>query len=322
MTPIVSVTGPVEAAKLGIVDCHDHLLIRPGVGPASDPQLHLTDYAEATAEAAAFRDAGGGAIVDAMPTSCGRDAQGLAHIAQATGVTVIATAGFHTSDYYHPQHWAHQYSAEQQAELLHAEITQGIDRYDYAGPIIERLDIRPGVLKVATPYNSIDDFAIRAIEIVGAVHDLCGLPLLTHAAHGTIPDRQISAIIRAGVPPDRVAISHVDRNPDGPLLAEVASTGAYLLFDGLGRESYRPMSMVIAAIIELIDRGYKSKVLLGADVAKRSLRRASGGPGISGLVDVTIAALRRERIPESDIELMTTTNAVTWLTGSTFPDRE
>lgn len=302
MTPSVrTVLGDVPADALGAVDAHDHLLICGGPATVADPDVLLDDEAQAVAEAAAWRDAGGGTIVDAMPCGCGRDAAALARVAREAGVHIIATTGLHKQEYYDSLHWARRYSAEQIAQLLIDECELGIDRWDYCGPLVERTAVRPGLLKFATGYNAIRPMERRAIDAVCAAHLATGLPVITHADHGTLALQHIELLCEGGVPAHRVSINHMDRNPDAGLHLAIAQSGACLTYDGLARERQRPVSTVVALAVHLIEEGHGDQLLLGGDIARRSLRRSNGGPGAAGLLEHFATRLRAEGLSDHAI---------------------
>lgn len=303
MTAFVrTVLGDVPANALGAVDAHEHLLITGGPATVADPDVLLDDEQQATEEAVAFRRAGGGTIVDAMPCGCGRDAVGLTRVARDAGVHVIATTGLHKQEYYDGLHWARRYSGDQIAQLLIDECRLGVDRWDYAGPLVERTEVRPGLLKFATGYNAIRPMERRAIEAVTAAQLATGLPVIAHADGGTLALEQIELLRDAGVPLERLAINHMDRNPDPGLHLAVAQTGAYLTYDGLARERQRPVSAVVDLVARLVEHGHGDQLLLGGDIARRSLRRANGGPGAAGLLDQFVPRLRAEGLTDDAVD--------------------
>jgi predicted metal-dependent phosphotriesterase family hydrolase len=297
-----TVLGDVRTDELGAVDAHEHLLIVGGPATVADPDVLLDDESQATEEAVAFRRAGGGTIVDAMPSGCGRDALGLARVARAAGIHVVATAGLHKQEYYDGLHWARRYSSDQIAALLIDECRLGLDRWDHCGPFVERTEVRPGLLKLATGYNAIRPMERRAIEAVTAAQLATELPVITHADGGTLALEQIELLTGAGVPVARIAINHLDRNPDAGLHLAIAQTGAYLTYDGLARERQRPTSAVVALIACLIENGHAGQLLLGGDIARRSLRRSNGGPGAAGLLDDFIPRLRAEGVSDDVLD--------------------
>ena len=77
-----------------------------------------------------------------MPPSSSRSSR-------RTGINVVAPTGLHHDRYYGPAHWSHRISVEELVDLFVADITDGIDAYDYAGPVVRRTPFRAGVIKVA-----------------------------------------------------------------------------------------------------------------------------------------------------------------------------
>ena len=67
--------------------------------------MQLTDVDTAINEVAMYRDAGGGAIVEATTIGIGRAPEALVRISRATGVHVVMGAGFYV-DAVHPEDMA------------------------------------------------------------------------------------------------------------------------------------------------------------------------------------------------------------------------
>lgn len=297
-----TILGDVPVDQLGAVDAHEHLMIVGGPATRSDPDLKLDSVDDAIAEAESFAAAGGGTIVDAMPTGCGRDAAALAHVAHATGLHVIATAGFHRPRYYDDLHWARRYPTELLAEVITGEVESGFDRWDLAGPKVERLPYRPGILKAATGYHSVDQNEHRMLVAVAMVHEASGLPILTHAEHGTHADRQLDIFEAEGVESSRVAISHMDRNPDYGLHRDLIERGAFLIYDGLFRERYRPLTDVADVLGRIADAGLAGNIMLGGDLGRKSMRKSAGAPGVAGLLEEFAPQLVRMGVSESVVQ--------------------
>lgn len=280
-----TVLGDVDPATLGVVDAHEHLIIAGGPAVMRDRDLLLDNEDEARTELEAFRDAGGGAVVDALPTGCGRRPLMLERVSRLSGVAVIATSGFHTDPYYDPTHWARSAHHDHLVELILHECDAGIDAVDDE-PSTDRepTGVRPGLLKVATSYWAAGPQEQRWLRAVAEVHQRTGLPVLTHTEHGTYALEQLALLRDAGVAAERVIMSHLDRAPDPQVLLAVADQGATICLDGLFREKYRPLSDVVDAVEVLVARGHADRIVLGGDIARRSLRRASGAPGIAGVL--------------------------------------
>ncbi|HET7724453.1 MAG TPA: phosphotriesterase-related protein [Propionibacteriaceae bacterium] len=277
--------GDVAPETLGVVNAHDHL-IRTGAGEVYIEADHLLDDVDkAVEEATYFVDASknwspdGGTIVDMCPANCGRDVDKLAEVnAKVPGLQIIIATGFHREHVYLEtrSHWVSRYSVDQIADLLIADITQGIDRHDYSGPIVDRTSYKAGVIKVATAYGKITPFERKCMEASAKAAIETGCPINTHTTYGTCGLEQAQTLIGLGVPADQIAIGHIQRNADVYYLQQILDTGVYLEIDGTYRIKYQPDSNRITELRELGAKGYGKRLLLGTDSGKRSYQKAYG----------------------------------------------
>lgn len=277
--------GDVAPELLGVINAHDHL-IRIGAGEVFIDADHQLDSVEkAVEEAAYFVSASrnwsdrGGTVVDMCPINCGRDVERLAEVeSKVDGLQVILATGFHQEKVYleTQSHWINRYSVDKVAELVIADITEGIDKHDYSGPIVERTPYRAGVIKVATSYGKITKFEHKCIQAAAIASIETGCPINTHTSGGTCGLEQAELMISLGVPADRIAIGHIQRNADIWYLTQILKTGVYLELDGTARLKYQPESNRIMEFRELGEAGYGDRLLLGTDSGKRSYQKAYG----------------------------------------------
>jgi phosphotriesterase-related protein len=298
-----TVLGDVDASTLGFVSSHDHVLIGDGLGARTNPDLLIDDVDAAVQELTLFKEAGGRTIVDAMPLDCGRDPVGLVEVSRRTGVHIVATTGFHTPMYYESRHWSTQLSAEAIAVLLVAEVEEGMDRFSYGGPHIDRLPARAGLVKVASERGRIASVTEKLLDAVAQCSLRTGSPILTHTEHGTMGLHQVQMLTDLGVRPDAILISHMDRNHDRGYHAELAATGAWLVYDGPSRAKYHTPGEVADLIAVACDAGAERRVLLGMDLALRSYRVSYGGsPGMGFLPKVFLDVLRERGFSQASVE--------------------
>ncbi len=302
-----SVAGDLPAESLHHVDCHDHLFLDLGCSVPNRGEMLLDSEEETLDELSAFRAAGGGGVLCATPIALGRRPAALSQVSNSSGVPVIASGGFHKSAYYPPDHWVQRYPLVTVAELVHEDATLGIDAYDYAGPRVERTEIRPGVLKAGADFWRLAGREADLHRIVAEVAFAIGLPVILHIEHGADPHPALDVIASTGLELDRVLVSHLDRTPDAELHASVAARGAYLVYDGLYRERYRPVGVLLDVIESLASRGHLDQLLLGGDLASRKLRRVAGAPGVAGLLTV-LAPRIRARLGDEVLEQLLTSN--------------
>lgn len=297
---IQTVLGPVSPQDLGVTYSHEHLIIRGGVGVIREPGFKLPSVDKMLAELNSFKAVGGKALVDMMPVDTCRQPADLVRLSREAGVHVIAATGFHKDMYYDDEHWIHTYSVKQIARLLIQELTEGMDRRSYNGPLVERLEARAGVIKLATEYNFATKTQRKLMEAIGEAHRATGFPVSTHTEQGTLAIEQVRWLGEAGVAPDGILVGHLDRLPDPGYHKEVAATGAFVIYDGPSRAKYGPDSRVIALIQEMIGAGRGKQILLGSDMARASYLRAyGGGPGLDYILTRFLPRLRSEGVSET-----------------------
>lgn len=312
---IETVLGPIAPETLGVTDAHEHVFIRACYATQKEPQWLLDDVDRAVQEVDTWKRAGGQALVDTMPLGCGRSVLALQEISRRTGVHILAVSGLHKEGLYDAGHWVHRYAVEQIAELLVAEITEGMDEFAYAGPLVQRTTARPAALKVASEYHYISALEHKLFEAVALAHVRTGVPITTHTEHGTALLEQVALLERFGVRPGSIMLGHVDRNPDLGYHREAASTGCFLIYDGASRVRYHPDSSLVALIAGMVGAGFGDRILLGQDMANRSYRVSyGGGPGLGYMLGRYVPRLRAGGLDDAAIMRILVTNPARALT--------
>lgn len=308
-----TIDGDINPSQLGTVNAHEHL-IRMGGGEilhdGEDMRLDDTDKAveEATSYVVGSKNflSMGGTIVDLCPIDCGRSITHLLEISsRVADLHIIVTTGFQKSHLYADEatHWLSRYSVDQITELLIADIEEGVDEHDYSGPIVKRSSGKAGVIKVATGYGVISKLEHKIIEAAAAASVQTGCPINTHTQHGTCAVEQCDLLIGYGVNPAKIAIGHVQRNPDVYALSEITERGCYVMFDGTYRLKYLPDSSREMLVRELTAGGYGKQILMGTDSGKKSYQKAYGA--VAGVdYDMTVFGprLRKQGFDEQIVQ--------------------
>lgn len=312
---IRTVTGDITSVQPGVVYAHEHLIIDSPVIAASFPHIHLHDVDAAVEEAGLSRQAGAALFVDAMPASAGRDVARLRSISERSGVAIVATTGLHHDRYYGPLHWSNRVSADELTELFIADLVEGVDEFDYTGPIVRRMASRAGIVKAATGGETLDARDVRNLNAVGNASVATGAPVLTHCEGGRGGLAQIDELAGMGVPVTAIILSHVDKTKDLHYLADLAETGVYLELDQTLRQYERGVeSITVRAIAALLEAGFGSQLVLGTDGARRSLWTSLGGtPGLAWLASSFSPLLRQVGLTDEQVTAVMRTNAVTAL---------
>lgn len=278
---IRTVLGDIDCSELGRLNYHEHLFQSSPLLPGED----LDDEDASGQEARELRISGFDAMVDATPLGLGRRPAAIARVSAASGVRVVMTTGMHRAEHYGSGHPLLGLSSSQLADAFIADLTveacEPGERRAQGGGDAPLASPKAGVLKTAAGYWNIDRHAARTIEAVAGAHRATGAPVMVHLESGTAGFEVLEALEREGVSPSRVALAHIDRNPDPGLHLELASTGAYLGYDGAARAKNWPDSVLIDCLSKTIEGGAGDHVLLGGDVARASRYRAYGGmPGL------------------------------------------
>ena len=298
MSFVRTVLGDIDPGTLGVTYAHEHLVIDGGRPVLMNPDFDLGDVGSMASEVAQAAALGLRSVVDAMPCDAGRSAVKLADLSRQTGVNIVAPTGLHHERYYGPAHWSHRVSVDELADLFVADIEEGIDANDYAGPIVHRTAIRAGVIKVAGSDGGPSSRDLRVFEAAAQAHRRTGAPILTHCEGGMGALEQVRALMDLGVAPGHVALSHVDKIVDRGYHRELLGSGAVGEYDGSFRWGDQPNG-TLQLIAWAVDDGLDDRILLGMDAARRGYYRVHGGsPGLTWLLDGFTAAMAERGLDE------------------------
>jgi predicted metal-dependent phosphotriesterase family hydrolase len=284
MAHVVTVLGDISPQEMGITYSHEHLISAPPARISSlDPDLILDDEEAIIRELAIFKAHGGKTICDASAIDYGRNIKAVARVAKASGMHVIATAGFNKALYF--DEWISKATLESLQERIHKEITAGIEGTPH----------KAGLLKFGTSYGLMKPAEVKTARAVCRVQRETGAPLFTHTEFGTLGLEQIALLKEEKVDLARVCIGHQDRNPDLWNIRKIASQGCFVGIDQIGKVKYYTDQVRIDLIIALAEKGLQEHVMIGGDLARRSyLTSYGGGPGYGYIVGPFMQRLREE----------------------------
>jgi phosphotriesterase-related protein len=300
-----TVLGDVDASSVGPTLVHEHLIIDNHLIATEYPHIHLPSVDEAVAELAPCAAEGLGCMVDAMPAAGGRHPDRLAAISKRSGVAIVAMTGLHTPKYYVHHPWAIEAAPEDLEELFVADIEVGMDRYDYTGPLVDRTDIRAGVIKVATDTESVSARAQRLIVAAVGAARRTGAPILTHTEGGLGAFQQLEEFTRLGFPLTRVVVSHTDKVQDAGFHQDLLQSGVMVEYDQALRQPPGSDNWTAYLTAQMVESGYVDQLMFGTDGARRTLWTSlGGGPGLSWMRTGFIDALRDRSVSPADIATM------------------
>ncbi len=301
-----TVVGDLPATSaLGICDAHEHVVMRGEWLAEHFPEFVLADLDRTLVDLRGFRAAGGGWIVDSMPTGAGRDVALLAQASEQSGVPIVCPTGVHQKRYYPSKHPLLSLDRDRLVELFVREITAGID--DGAGT----LDFRAGVIKVASSGERLTRREKERFVAAALAQRQTGCPILTHTSGGREAYEQVAVLVGHGATSSQVVLSHCDKNADTSYHRELLEAGVCLEYDQHFRQLSRGERSVGAdMIVELVDE-FPNQLLVGMDMARQEYWRGYGGrPGLAWLMTDLLPLLRRSGVSERQIIGISIENAV------------
>jgi len=328
MSTVTSVTGPVDSADLGITLSHEHIVndvtswshLPESLGwdpedlahrPVStdllwdlrhDPfanldNCRLDDLELAAREVARFAALGGGTIIEATGLGIGRDLRALREVSLRTGTTIIAGTGYYL-DAAQPEH-VKGLHPEAIAELVLTDLREGED------------GIRPGFIGeigVGEPFTKAEEASLRGAFLAQRE---TGLPVQVHLPGWfRTGDVVLDLAEEHGVDPSYVVLCHM--GPSGADLDyqhRLLRRGAYVQYDMIGMEVFYADQGVqcpsdgenARRIVDLVEHGFGSRLLLSQDVFLKSLLREHGGPGYSHILQYFVPRLLRLGLDADDV---------------------
>lgn len=302
MVKLQTVTGTIAVEEVRFADGHSHMWIDPPEGVVPDARLELNDFEAIAAELKDFRAAGGTVIVDCQPGGCGRDARALVRLAEATGVHITATTGFHRQKYYPPASWLWASSEGEAVTYFVEELTRGMRETDGTVPATTVKVGYEGHLEGQS--RVLMEAAAEAARQTGAL-------ILCHTEQGKNAEALLPFFCDRGVSPDRLYVCHMDKRPDLDLHRDLAQAGVLLGYDTFVHSKYNPEERVWPLLKRMVEDGLESHVAIGLDLAVASMWQHYGGqPGLLALCEQIVPRLRAEGVGETAIAHLAGRNVV------------
>jgi phosphotriesterase-related protein len=299
----MTVTGPIPPDRTGFTLPHEH------TGIALWHIRDRWDYWELTPDDALigeelrdFRRRGGGTLVDLTLPGVGRDPGRLRRLSTATGIQIVMGCGWYREAYYPPEALIDRRSVDDLAAALIAEFREGV-----AGS-----GIRPGIIgEIGTDKPWVSAQEERVHRAAARAARETGMAITTHAVQSPVGAAQLQIFMEEGADPSRVVIGHADSYVDLDHYLAILDRGANLEFDFLGHRFASEEHLearLIEIIVELLERGYGTQLLLSQDVCHNSQLKANGGFGYVYLQQHFLPSLRTAAVAEGEITQMTIDN--------------
>jgi phosphotriesterase-related protein len=299
-----TVTGQVAIEDVKLADGHAHLWLEPPQGVAPQARLVLNNPQLIEAELKDFRSAGGTTLIDCQPGGCGRDGRMLAKFAEATGVHITATTGFHLERYYPADYWLWSASERSAADYFSGELTGGLQ--EQAGVLATTIKVGFG--------GDIEGQTRVLMEAAAEAASRTGAALLFHTEQGRNVDALPLFFEDRNIPASRLYLCHVDKRPDIGLHRELAQAGTLLGYDTFVRPKYKPEQNAWPLLFDMVNSGYADHIAIGLDLALSTMwRHYDDGPGLVALPDQILPRLHAQGLSESVVARLTGQNVARYL---------
>ena len=254
---------------------------------------------------AAYKGLGGGTLVDVTPIGIGRDLARLARLSQATGLHIVAGAGWYRQAYYPAEARIDRRSIDDLADEIVQEFTDG--------------PVRPGIIgEIGTDKPWVTAQEERVFRAAARAALRTGASVTTHAVQSDVGLAQLAILEDEGLDPARAVIGHCDSHPRIEHWREIVRRGAHVEADFLGM-SFTPLERagepkVVELISTLLNEGFEKQILLSQDVCHDSQLASYGGNGYTYLQKSFLPRLAAAGVDAATIKTITVENPARLLT--------
>ncbi len=246
---IQSILGPIDTAELGQTLIHEHVTcadwsMRMNFGSRFFDRGTLIEMAKRAF--APIQALGVRTIVDGTAVNLGRDLPLIRDVAQATGMNIIASAGF----YFQEEAWLQERDEEEIFSLVYEDAAQC------------------GIMKCAVERAGVTPLMEKLLRVTGRVARSRDLPVFCHTASAAGMGLPAFEILSRYLPAHRIILGHTGDTNDRAYLKQAAETGCYLGFDRFGycgRDN--TVQSLTDNILWLCGLGYRDRILLSHDAA-------------------------------------------------------
>lgn len=328
MAEIPTLSGPVSPENLGIVSLHEHLLFGvPGWQHAPEVDFDRPGaFDQIASSLRAFKQLGGGTIVDASGITLGRAVNFYSRLAQVTGVQIVASTGFgnqplsilpHFSrrvDYFTPgpEQWhrevpgsfypSHGGTKEYLMFLFYHELATGMVESN-----MTRTKLRAGLVKAGASWGQVTEAEELSLRGAALAAKRAGVSVITSGVNQA--RRQLAILLEEGLEPERIVIGHCD---DGRALdlerdKEIAQKGACVAYDHIGWEDSSvpyavPDERRVEMVKAMVAAGFADHVILSCNAIGYAIGMPQPKHSFGHLLKSFVPRLKKAGVSQKTID--------------------
>lgn len=328
---VMTVTGPVPVAEMGVTLMHEHILLdgartwkcpchpdekaiaEQAVSMEIIGELRMNPYMNrdnvsldssdlALSELKRYQALGGHTVVDATNIGIGRDPEKLARIARMSGLKIVMGTGFYLQ-HTHPE-WLKAMDVDAVTEFIVNDVGGGPTQPAILAGLIGEI----GVSKDFTPEE------MKSLRGAARASRITGVPLSIHLpGWERLAHRVLDVVEEEGADVSHTVLCHMNpSHADLDYQTSLARRGAFLEYDMIGMDYYyadqdaqSPSDEENArAIRALVDLGFADRLLLSQDVFLKIMLTRYGGFGYGYILKHFVPRLKRHGLDQTVIDTM------------------
>ncbi|MGW5324370.1 phosphotriesterase family protein [Rhodococcus pyridinivorans] len=333
---MTTVLGAIPASELGVVLPHEHLIANataqwklPSTGDLDEllaavapftPQLKAdvqmapfsyreamfqTDLSVALDELAQLGSVGDTTVCELSIPGIGRDPAALKALSALSGINIVMGCGEYVEFAHSPYI---KFSPEGVIrDVFLSELNDGVGR----------TGIKPGIIGEIGTSNTPTPDELKVLRGAALAQLETGVAINIHRSIfpdplGTLP--AIDEVLRMGVDPAKVIVSHVDERPEPEFALEAAKRGIFVELDTFGMEQWATSAELNGAypqrstdhdryvmIEKLLHAGYLDQVLISHDICMKPQFKQYGGWGLTHLTKNVVPRLRARGVSSQEL---------------------
>ncbi|MCY7359248.1 MAG: phosphotriesterase [Rudanella sp.] len=220
-----TVTGPLEASKMGLTLIHEHILV-DFVG-ADKISSDRWDRAKVIVKMLPYlhnlKRLGVATLVECTPSYLGKDPLLLRELSEKSGIQILTNTGYYgaSDNKFLPAH-ALTETADQLADRWVREYETGIGE----------TGVKPGFMKISVNPGPLSDLHRKLVTAAARTHRRTGLVIYSHTGPHVPAFEQIEVLKQEGVSPAAFVWVHAQGN-NMVHYARAVREGAWISLDGL-----------------------------------------------------------------------------------------
>lgn len=263
----MTVRGPMNAAALGPVLMHEHVMVDFIGADKVNPNRYNRDEVFRTALPFLQQAAQNGVktLVECTPAWLGRDPELLRRLSVASKLNIITNTGYYgaANDKFVPTH-AYQESAEQLAARWIREFQFGIDG----------TGIKPGIIKIGVDSGALSEIDAKLVKAAALTHLQTGLTIGAHTGDGIAALAQLDLLESLGVDLGAFIWIHAQNEKDPAVHRRAAERGCWVEFDGIHPNSAAQHAEYVT---NLAQHNWLGRVLVSMDAGWYHVGEPQGG---------------------------------------------